>query len=204
MARTVDEEQQRRRRADITRAAATLFAERGFAGTTTAEIARAAGISTGSLFYYYPDKRAVFRSIFEADLPEARERFAAYADTIDPLASLLDIAEAMAAPAREPEAWGLMVELLRQVGEDPELLSVVIATEEVELAGLADLLRRAAEQGQVDQGLDPAEAARWIRTLIDGVFLNIGHRPGYDHRPMLRLIITRFVTRTAPEARGTT
>lgn len=195
MARTVDEAQHQLRRETITRAAATLFAERGFAATTTAAIAKAAGVSTGSLFYYFADKRAVFRSIFAADLPEYTAMFAAHEQSTDPLAALLDVVERLTAPASDPVAPGLMVELMRQAGEDPELLAVVGAVDEVVQAGLSDLLRRGQSAGQVDDGLDPAEAAAWIRALSDGVYLDIGQRPGYDHAPMLRLIVTRFVTR---------
>ncbi|MBE9918164.1 TetR/AcrR family transcriptional regulator [Paenibacillus donghaensis] len=37
-----------------------LFSEKGYHGTNTKEIAAAAGVSTGSFYSYYKDKRAVF------------------------------------------------------------------------------------------------------------------------------------------------
>lgn len=198
VARTPEPERRRQRREDVTSAAAALFAERGFARTTTAEVARAAGISTGNLFYYFRDKRAIFRAIFEQDIPMSRALFEAHVDTAEPLTSILDVVTALAAPAREEVAPGLMVELLRQVGEDPQLLEVVGANEAIVQNGLADLIRRAAEANLVDGELDEQEAARWIRTIVDAVYLNAGHAPGADPLPMLRLVVTRFL-RTARE-----
>ena len=47
----------RERQASIITAAASLFAQKGFNGTTTREIAKTAGISEALLFRYFPTKR---------------------------------------------------------------------------------------------------------------------------------------------------
>lgn len=193
MARTVNHQQHQERRAAITAAAAALFARRGFAETTTAEIAKAAGISTGSLFYYFPDKPAIFRAIFEQDIPASRRLFEAHAEPEDPAASILDVVSTLAAPAREQLAPGLLVELLRQAGNDPRLMEVVSANEAIVQEGLATLVRQAAAAGRADAGLDTRAAAAWIRTIIDAAYLNADHDTDTDPLPMLRLIITRLL-----------
>jgi len=53
---------QQRRRA-IVAAAVPLFARKGFAGTTTKEIAEAAGVSEGLLFKHFPSKSALYEEI---------------------------------------------------------------------------------------------------------------------------------------------
>ena len=53
----------RERQASIIAAAATLFAQKGFNGTTTREIAKTAGISEALLFRYFPTKRALYAAI---------------------------------------------------------------------------------------------------------------------------------------------
>jgi AcrR family transcriptional regulator len=53
----------RERQASIIGAAAELFASKGFTGTTTREIARAAGISEALVFKYFPTKRALYAAI---------------------------------------------------------------------------------------------------------------------------------------------
>lgn len=51
------------RQASLIRAAASLFAAKGFEGTTTKEIAKAAGVSEALLFKYFPTKRALYAAI---------------------------------------------------------------------------------------------------------------------------------------------
>jgi len=46
-------------RQKIDEAALELFAEQGFAGTATSEIARRAGVAEGTIFRHYPNKKAV-------------------------------------------------------------------------------------------------------------------------------------------------
>ncbi|MDP3090812.1 MAG: TetR/AcrR family transcriptional regulator [Nitrospira sp.] len=51
------------RQASLIQAATTLFAKKGFNGTTTKEIARAAGISEALVFKHFPTKRALYAAI---------------------------------------------------------------------------------------------------------------------------------------------
>ena len=74
-------------------------------------------------------------------------------------------------------------------------MEIVVANEAIVQDGLASLVRRAAANGQVDEGLDPAAAATWIRKIVDAVYLNAGDGADVDPIPMLRLIIARFLDR---------
>jgi AcrR family transcriptional regulator len=49
----------------LLQASAELFAELGFAETTTNKIAERAGVSVGSLYQYFPDKEAILTTLFE-------------------------------------------------------------------------------------------------------------------------------------------
>ena len=51
------------RQAILIAAAISLFAARGFRGTTTKEIAKAAGVSEALVFKYFPTKRALYAAI---------------------------------------------------------------------------------------------------------------------------------------------
>src|SRR6185295_3950040 len=51
------------RRKTIVAAAVPLFARMGFAGTTTKELAEAAGISEGLLFRHFPSKKLLYGEI---------------------------------------------------------------------------------------------------------------------------------------------
>jgi AcrR family transcriptional regulator len=54
------------RRTAIVEIATPLFARRGFAGTTTKEIAEAAGVSEALLFRHFPTKAALYEEILQA------------------------------------------------------------------------------------------------------------------------------------------
>lgn len=65
----------RRRQADrraetqraLLAAARRLFAEKGFAGTSTPEIVAAAGVTRGALYHHYADKTALFAAVVEEE-----------------------------------------------------------------------------------------------------------------------------------------
>jgi len=62
----------------ILQAAMKLFSEKGYHGTNTKEIAAAAGVSTGSFYSYYKDKRAVFLDSLSIYFNTLLERIEAY------------------------------------------------------------------------------------------------------------------------------
>ncbi|MFI6983803.1 TetR/AcrR family transcriptional regulator [Embleya sp. NPDC050154] len=199
MPRTVDAARTARRREAITLAAARLFAEQGFEPTTVADIAGAAGISTAGVFYYFPDKRAVFRAIFERDLPLSRDLVTRFADAEHPVEAIVELTTALAADARDPSAVGLLVELLRQVDRDPELVDVVTRTARIVRDGLAHLIERGIADGTIDATLDPIEAAEWLQTVVDAVYLNA--EPSRDATPALRRTVARYLAPAPSEKR---
>jgi AcrR family transcriptional regulator len=54
------------RREQILETALRLFAEQGFAATSTRQIARAIGVTEGLIFHYFPSKEALFSAILES------------------------------------------------------------------------------------------------------------------------------------------
>jgi AcrR family transcriptional regulator len=53
------------RRRQLLEVAASIFAERGYHGTTTAELARAAGVTEPILYQHFPGKQALFITLIE-------------------------------------------------------------------------------------------------------------------------------------------
>jgi len=52
-----------RKRERLLEAARSLFAERGYAATTTAQLAREAGVAEGTVFHHFPSKRALLEAV---------------------------------------------------------------------------------------------------------------------------------------------
>lgn len=65
--RTPRQARSRETRDAIVEAAARLFAERGLRRTTTAQVARLAGVSPGSMYQYFPSKEALVAAIYERE-----------------------------------------------------------------------------------------------------------------------------------------
>jgi AcrR family transcriptional regulator len=172
--RTVDPEKHRARRTHIIESAVVLFASKGFAETTTADICQAAGISTGSLFHYFPSKQAVFYGIWELDRTEWDELLAAADADPDPWAALMAIVDKLAADAAEPIMAGLLVEVIAQAHRDPGFAAGLAENDRRQISGVARLIRRLREAGLADPGLPDEVAARWVLTLTDS-FLGRGY-----------------------------
>lgn len=62
------------RKIQIIDTAMDLFMDRGYHGTTTANIAKEAGISEVTLFRYFPSKKKLFREVVEPVLIESLEK----------------------------------------------------------------------------------------------------------------------------------
>jgi AcrR family transcriptional regulator len=97
--------------ARIRQAAAALFREKGFDGTTGRQIAERAGVATGTVFLYVRDKRELLFLIFRED---AERILDGAPDDIDDDATLVDALMGVFAPlldfyAREPELARLFV-----------------------------------------------------------------------------------------------
>jgi AcrR family transcriptional regulator len=71
-------------RARILEHALRLFAEHGYAATPVDAIVRAAGISPGLLYHYFPGKQAVLVALFEESLRDVRASFQAADEEPDP------------------------------------------------------------------------------------------------------------------------
>ncbi len=73
------------RREEITAAARDLFSRKGFHGTAVPEIARAAGISTGLIYYVFPSKEDILLACCEETAILHLNLFKQAADIVDPL-----------------------------------------------------------------------------------------------------------------------
>ena len=172
--RTVDSEKHRQRRLQIIEAAVVLFAAKGFEATTTAEICRAAGISTGSLFHYFPSKQAVLYGIWDIDRSEWDEVFAAATEDADPWAALMSIVDKLADDANQPIMAGLLVEVIAQAHRDPKFAAGLADSDRCQIRGIAHLVSRLEQAGLAEPGMPAEEAARTVLTLTDA-FLGRGY-----------------------------
>src|SRR5450755_2203709 len=65
--RAMNETEKAGRRTDILAAAKKVFARKGYHATTIADIAKAAKLSYGSIYWYFDSKDALFHALMEAE-----------------------------------------------------------------------------------------------------------------------------------------
>lgn len=136
-------------RAALVRAGRELFTVRGYADTSTPDIAARAGVTRGALYHQFTDKEALFLAVYEDVESEVTTRIAAtVAAETDPVAALWRGVEAYLDACLEPAVRRVVMQ------EGPSVLGWARKREIDERFGLG--LVRLALQGIVDAGLlDP-------------------------------------------------
>lgn len=138
-------------------AAIELFAERGLQGTTTVQIARRAGVATGTFYLHFKDKHTLFREIAFDALDRVRER----------------LTRRSAQAGRQPGSTPLAVvraraeELLDFAQENRDLVRVIFGRDH-EGAGLGEDLIDVTAPG-IESGLRKRMAAGESAALHPGV-----------------------------------
>lgn len=165
-----------RTRAAILEAARDRFVQQGFAGTTIRDVARAAGVSVGTVHAHFADKQGLLRACFDHQIEHAVElglhtlpSDAPLADQLTHLARVL-----FAAYARHPALSREMfvASLFPVAGPDPHFDSFI--------AELAELFRAALRKGELQRlpegGLRGARGwfSAYLITLVGGLAGQLG------------------------------
>jgi AcrR family transcriptional regulator len=64
------------------------FVEKGFDGASMQDLARAAGMSVGNFYRYFPSKDAIVEALVALDMDEVEEEFATISRSTDPMLAL--------------------------------------------------------------------------------------------------------------------
>ena len=101
--RRTQAERREETRGQLLAAARALFAEKGYAETSTPEIVAQAGVTRGALYHHFADKTALFAAVVEAEHAAVAGGIEAAGDTMpsDPVAALLAGGEAFFAAMRD-------------------------------------------------------------------------------------------------------
>ncbi|WP_181773905.1 TetR/AcrR family transcriptional regulator [Amycolatopsis pittospori] len=199
--RTVDPAKHEAKRRAILDAATVCFAEKGFEKTTTAEICRAAGISTGSLFHYFPNKRAVFVGIFEQDGDETAALLAAAREIEDTWEAIVQVIAHVSEQLLHPLTAKLVLEVAAQCARDAELAELIQGNDRVLRDGLLGLVEQAIEAGRIDPGIEAKATADWLTALIDAPLSRVILDPGLDPAAeieVMKVILARFLRPVLP------
>jgi AcrR family transcriptional regulator len=166
------------RRAHLLEIAARVFVEGSYRGTTTAEIARAAGISEPIIYRHFASKRDLYLATLEYVWDKARTEWEqAVAASSDACAAVEAIGKAhvsvRSAKLQLAELW---VQALGEASEDPELRKAIRKHMREVHDFLAGLIRN-GQAARVIVAERDADAEAWIM-LAGGILGMVGRRVG--------------------------
>ena len=143
----------------IENAARRLFAQRGFAGTSMADVASAAGVSKATVFHHFRSKRALYEALVGDAMAGFREQIVPLLDAgADLQGSLREFAAAHVDRLTRMQGTMRLIarEMMSGTPASGELLSGSGMAQNFSL--LVDALRRGQAQGTVRADVDPGLA----------------------------------------------
>lgn len=204
------------RREQILAAACTTLAETGLTGLRVSDVAKSAGVSSGTVHYYFTSKKELVNAAFEYNFTNSLQRrqwlMAAEnvhaADSDDPIGLLRDIVDSYLPDGDTSTltAWRVWADLWAEGMRDVELQEM-----NERLYGrwrqlVADVICRAQELGHARDG-DPVRMADMLISMIDGLamqaLLHSQHVTNQRMRDLCRAFINHMVNSpTAAVAEG--
>ncbi|MEO8345509.1 MAG: TetR family transcriptional regulator [Betaproteobacteria bacterium] len=181
-------------------AAQCVFRQRGVTRTSLAEIATAAGVTRGAVYWHFKDKAALFRAMCDrATLPldELFER-ASMTATTDPMATLRDLCvgalQRLAVDARTQVVFEVIFHKTELVDE----LAGIATSHQNErcqcLSQIESIIRRCAEVGELPAGIDASLAAQGLNALMVGIMHEwVLDRTAYDLAEAAPALIDSFL-----------
>jgi AcrR family transcriptional regulator len=176
------------RRLELIETAIRVFSEGSYRGTTTAEIARAAGVSEPILYRHFASKRDLYLAALDHVWGKARAAWeACIAATPDVRAAMEEMGRGHVSvrdcKLQVAELW---VQALTEAAEDPELRRHLRRHMREVHDYLADLIRRGQEQGVLHRDRD-ADAEAWV-FMSGGMLGMVGRRVGLLDEPEIAAI----------------
>lgn len=165
-------------------AAERVFAERGVAATSLQDVAAAAGVTRGAVYWHFRDKADLYVAMMDrATLPFEQHWLAVAAnDRAAPLQRLqdllFDILHRTATDARLQRALAISTQKVEYVGELDAARERHLRVRAQALQRFEGLLQRAAARGQRRHGVSAATAARGLHALVSGLIDNWMLDPG--------------------------
>jgi AcrR family transcriptional regulator len=192
MARTINPQQHAARRQGILNAAKTCFARAGFHGTSTTDICAEAGVSSGSLFHYFPNKKAVIVAIVEQEGEDTAQYLDGLAAQDDLHAALREFMTLILSLAADREFANLALEIAVEATRDADVGALVARNDGELRRRIERLVDEGVRRRQIDPGVDAASAAHVIAALVDGVFSRVavdaGFRPEQQRETFLLML----------------
>ena len=196
---TVEETVAEPRVLQILESVKVVFASKGFDGASMQDLARAAGMSAGNFYRYFPSKNAIVEAIIERKIAELRGRFAEVSRSENPLDSFrsLVLRRIETKDAADGQIWS---EIAAAATRRPEA-GALLARMETEVArGLVAVFARIAELPEPEAERRFSAHARLIMMLVQGVTMHCSGGGGAERADAeLGALVGRMIEHTLAE-----
>lgn len=159
------------KRRQILDGARGMFLSRGFEGTSMQDVARAAGVSKGTLYVYFDSKEAMFEALVRQEcgvLQDSVRRLASGSGTVQD--ELLAIARSILARLLQPEVLGAMRMTIGAGEKFPDLARQLYGAGPMRMRNiLAEYLQRRTEAGDLVIDDFDAAAAEFMDLVVSGL-----------------------------------
>lgn len=196
-------------RAQILDAAERVFAERGVARTSLHEIATAAGLTRGAVYWHFRGKYDLLAALWKRATLPLDEEFAAIDAAVgdDPLRRIREktarVAHRVVHDARTRNILGIALLRCEMVDEIAEATPQILRERDACRAGMVGELAAARSAGQVRSDVDPEGAAIALHGMLDGLcyhwLLDPGH---FDLEHVVRDCVGNWLVGLAAPAAG--
>lgn len=189
MARRTKEEAQQTR-CHIMSTALNLFCQQGLARTNLTDIARAAELTRGAIYWHFKNKEELFASLWEELCEPLSHHLDACVDEQepDPLGKLRsffrELLEKICTHPAHRQMFTIMFNLESLEGEAVSLRDHMQLKSINFFQDLESTLANAVRRGQLPEGLDVRRAATLLHCTLDGYIINWLHFP--DRIDLLR------------------
>lgn len=164
------------RRAAIVAAALQVFGSGSYSGSTTAEIARMAGVSEPIIYRHFPSKRDLWFACVDAAWHQLRSAIELRAASVARSGALPDAGTEKRSPWSNPLLPNLWLQGVTEAGEDEEIQRYVRAHVREVHSFVAGMMRAHQASGAIPADRDPAAEA-WI-FLAGGLLRSFADRLG--------------------------
>lgn len=159
------------KRRQILDGARGMFLSRGFEGTSMQDVARAAGVSKGTLYVYFDSKEAMFEALVRQEcglLQDCVRQLASGSGTVQD--ELLAIARRILARLLQPEVLGAMRMTIGAGEKFPDLARQLYGAGPMRMRTiLAEYLQRRAEAGDLVIDDSDAAASEFMDLVVSGL-----------------------------------
>lgn len=173
---TRQEERSKATREGIIAAAISVFASKGYSGSSVDDISHASGMTKGAIYHHFPDKASVFMAVADAAMmlfdEEVMGAMDGHADALDRIRELLAATARFASD--HPDISRLYVRMVWDIDstDDGDLKKMVLGSFEKYRGETAQVILDGISDGCIRK-VDAMEAASLIMAIQDGLLLHL-------------------------------